>query len=119
MSGKEHHRASHTPTLTVTAFTARAKLWRLARRIGAGGHNPQKSRRRNALWRPLPAATAAYARRTQWHFDRDREFRARVLRSNSMIRARWTHILKAGISKSTFKKIVYGDNAALPRWIIP
>ena len=55
MSGKEHHRASHTPTLTVTAF----KLWRLARRIGAGGHNPQKSRRRNALWRPLPAATAS------------------------------------------------------------
>ena len=88
MSGKEHHRASHTPTLTVTAF----KLWRLARRIGAGGHNPQKSRRRNALWRPLPAATASYARRTQWHFDRDREFR--VLRSDSTIRPRWTRIFK-------------------------
>ena len=103
MSGKEHHRASHTPTLTVTAsFTARAKLWRLARRIGAGGHNPQKSRRRNALWRPLPAATASYARRTQWHFDRDREFRARVLRSDSTIRPRWTRrIFKAPL------KIVY------------
>ena len=35
-----------------------------------------------------------YARRTQWHFDRDREFRARVLRSNSMIRPRWTRIFK-------------------------
>ena len=47
-----------------------------------------------------------YARRTQWHFDRDREFRARVLRSTSMIWPRWTRILKAGISKSAFKNRV-------------
>jgi hypothetical protein len=57
-------------------------------------------------WRPRPAATASYARRTQWHFDRDREFRARVLRSTSMIRPRWTRISKAGISKSAFKNRV-------------